>query len=134
MAVSLAVCLGIGFVNGYLVVRTGLPSFIITLATFLDAAGPQPGPHQGHHRHRVGQRHRRGAVLRRAARRSSPRQVTLFGQTFYIAILWWVVFTIVASYLLLRTRFGNWIFAVGGDENASRNVGVPADGRPSRCS
>jgi simple sugar transport system permease protein len=125
MAVSLAVCLSIGFLNGYLVVRTGLPSFIITLATFLALQGlnlgitkvvtgtvqvsgidDEPyfaGPH---------------AIL--------ATQVTLFGQRFYIAILWWVVFTVAASYLLLRTRFGNWIFAVGGDDSASRNVGVPA--------
>jgi simple sugar transport system permease protein len=30
-----------------------------------------------------------------------------------------------ASLLLARTQFGNWIFAVGGDANAARNVGVP---------
>jgi len=29
--------------------------------------------------------------------------------------------------VLLRTRFGNWIFAVGGDEKAARNVGVPVN-------
>ena len=29
--------------------------------------------------------------------------------------------------MLLRTRFGNWIFAVGGDEKAARNVGVPVN-------
>ena len=39
LAVSLAVCLAIGFINGYLVVRTGLPSFIITLAMFLALQG-----------------------------------------------------------------------------------------------
>jgi simple sugar transport system permease protein len=33
--------------------------------------------------------------------------------------------TALATWVLLRTRFGNWIFAVGGDENAARNVGVP---------
>ena len=39
MLVSLVVCLGLGFLNGYLVIRTGLPSFIITLATFLMIQG-----------------------------------------------------------------------------------------------
>jgi simple sugar transport system permease protein len=33
--------------------------------------------------------------------------------------------TALATWILLRTRFGNWIFAVGGDETAARNVGVP---------
>ena len=27
--------------------------------------------------------------------------------------------------MLLRTTFGNWIFGVGGDVNAARNIGVP---------
>ena len=51
--VSLAVCLAIGFLNGYLVIRTGLPSFIITLASFLMLQGLNLGADQAHHRHRV---------------------------------------------------------------------------------
>src|SRR4051794_26266159 len=125
MLVSLLVCLGLGFLNGYLVIRTGLPSFIITLSTFLMIQGLNLGitklitntvsvggidqePYYG------------------GPEKLFASQVTLFGQKYYIAILWWIVFTIVASYVLLRTRFGNWIFAVGGDETSSRNVGVPA--------
>jgi simple sugar transport system permease protein len=42
-----------------------------------------------------------------------------------ISILWWVGLTLLATWVLLRTRLGNWIFAVGGDESAARNVGVP---------
>jgi simple sugar transport system permease protein len=40
-------------------------------------------------------------------------------------IIWWLVLAVVASFVLARTRFGNWIFAVGGDANAAKNVGVP---------
>jgi simple sugar transport system permease protein len=39
--------------------------------------------------------------------------------------VWWIVFTIFATWLLTRTAFGNWIFASGGDANAARNAGVP---------
>ncbi len=42
-----------------------------------------------------------------------------------VSILWWLGLTAVATWILLHTRFGNWIFAVGGDANAARNVGVP---------
>ena len=35
--------------------------------------------------------------------------------------------TIVCTWLLSRTKFGNWIFASGGDQNAARNTGVPVD-------
>ena len=30
-----------------------------------------------------------------------------------------------ATWILLKTRFGNWIFASGGDANGARNAGVP---------
>ena len=47
------------------------------------------------------------------------------GSTFRISILWWIVATAGASLLLLRTRFGSWIFSVGGNKDAARSVGVP---------
>jgi ribose/xylose/arabinose/galactoside ABC-type transport system permease subunit len=47
------------------------------------------------------------------------------GATFRISILWWIVATAGASLLLLRTRFGSWIFSVGGNKDAARSVGVP---------
>jgi simple sugar transport system permease protein len=40
-------------------------------------------------------------------------------------VIWWVLITARATGTLARTRFGNWIFGVGGDANAARNVGVP---------
>jgi simple sugar transport system permease protein len=45
---------------------------------------------------------------------------------FRIGILWFFGFTLLATLLLGRTKFGSWIFAVGGNKQASRQVGVPA--------
>jgi len=42
-----------------------------------------------------------------------------------VSVIWWLVLTAIATWVLLNTRFGNWIFAAGGDPNAARNVGVP---------
>lgn len=42
-----------------------------------------------------------------------------------VEIIWFLVFAIAATYLLLRTPAGNWIFAAGGDKNAASNSGVP---------
>ncbi|WP_313618368.1 ABC transporter permease [Agrobacterium sp.] len=42
-----------------------------------------------------------------------------------VEILWFIGFAIVATYVLLRTPFGNWIFATGGDSLAAQNSGVP---------
>lgn len=41
------------------------------------------------------------------------------------AVYWWVGLTAIGAWVLFRTRFGNWIFGVGGDVNAARNAGVP---------
>lgn len=42
-----------------------------------------------------------------------------------MSIVWWLGLTAIGSWVLTRTRFGNWIFASGGDVNAARNMGVP---------
>src|SRR5207244_4721131 len=44
---------------------------------------------------------------------------------FAIRVFWWIALTAIATWVLTRTRVGNWIFAVGGDKVAARNVGVP---------
>jgi simple sugar transport system permease protein len=49
----------------------------------------------------------------------------LFGANFSGTIVWWLVLTGIGSWILLRTRFGNWITGVGGNLQAARNVGVP---------
>jgi len=40
-------------------------------------------------------------------------------------IVWWIGLAVVGSFVLMRTRLGNWIFAAGGDETAAKNMGVP---------
>jgi simple sugar transport system permease protein len=117
--------LAIGFFNGFLVTRTGLPSFIITLGTFLMLQGLNLGL----------TKYFTGTVTASgiaavpgydSAKAVFASTFTLVGVPFRIAILWWVLVTAVATWVLLRTRFGNWVFATGGDEVAARNVGVPA--------
>lgn len=126
VVVSLALSLGIGLLNGYLVVRTGLPSFIITLASFLMLQGLNLGVTklvtntvQVNNFDQVPGYGVLHAVL--------ASTVTIAGAQFQVAIGWWVLVTAVGSYALLKTRFGNWIFATGGDRTASTNVGVPVN-------
>ena len=49
------------------------------------------------------------------------------GSNFRVSVLWWILITAIAAYTLARTRYGNWIFAVGGNKDAARAIGVPAD-------
>ncbi|KQQ09582.1 MULTISPECIES: ABC transporter permease [Rathayibacter] len=122
--VSLVVCLGVGALNGVLVMKTGLPSFIVTLGTFFALAGIDLAVTKLI----TGQVAIQGMTQVPAYDSIQP----LFGAslqigngTFYISVLWWFVVTAVATWLLLRTRAGNWVFAVGGALNSSRQVGVP---------
>ena len=46
---------------------------------------------------------------------------------FRMSIFWWLFFTAVGSFVLTKTKYGNWVFAVGGNKDAARAVGVPAD-------
>ncbi len=43
----------------------------------------------------------------------------------YASVFWWIAVTVIATWVLLRTRTGNWIFAVGGAQLSARQIGVP---------
>ena len=45
---------------------------------------------------------------------------------FSIRIVWFVAFVVVMSYVLRSTPFGSWVYAVGGNKEAARQIGVPA--------
>ncbi|MFD1930196.1 MULTISPECIES: ABC transporter permease [Nonomuraea] len=123
MLVGLVVALAVGFANGLIVTRTRLPSFIVTLGTFLMLQGINLGV----------TKMITGTVqvsgLRKAPGFESARVVfggTIGDSGFRVAIIWWILVTAVATWVLMRSRAGNWIFAVGGNEQAARAVGVPA--------
>ncbi|MFD4674567.1 ABC transporter permease [Lentzea sp. NPDC058450] len=124
LLVSLAFALAVGALNGWLVMRTGLPSFIVTLGSFLALQGLNLGI----------TRLVTGSVQVSGMRETAGYESAGFlfastfqigGTSFYVSIIWWVLFTVVASTLLMRTKFGNWIFAIGGAAQSSRAVGVP---------
>jgi simple sugar transport system permease protein len=121
---ALALMLLIGFINGLLVVTTGIPSFLVTLSTFFMLQGINLG------------------VTKLLTGTVSTRNVSdidgfdslraIFASSFdvgpatiRVTVLWWLFFVIVATWVLLRTRLGNWIFAAGGNAASARAVGVP---------
>ena len=112
----------VGFINGYMVVRTGLPSFIVTLATFFVLQGVNLGVTK-----QITGTVRVAGLLEVGGFETAK---DIFGGSFStydfrISFLWWIAITILATWILARTRVGNWIFGVGGDAVAARNVGVP---------
>jgi simple sugar transport system permease protein len=124
MLVAVAFALLIGFLNGELVLRTGLPSFIVTLASLYIIRGATIGTTR-----LLTGRTQIGGLNQAAGYDSAhalfATQIPFAGANWPISIAWWIVVAALATWILLRTQFGNWIYGVGGNAEASRNVGVP---------
>jgi simple sugar transport system permease protein len=125
--VSLVVALAIGALNGYLVVRTGIPSFLVTLGTFLMLQGLNLAI----------TKLITGNVATASiadmdgfdsAKAVFASDVDLGFVSVRISVIWWLVFVLIATWVLLRTHVGNWIFSVGGASQSARAVGVPVRG------
>ncbi len=126
IGLTFVVALGLGAVNGVLVIRTGLPSFIVTLATQLILRGLTIAL----------TRSITGLTIVSLSQdnQSNPAMQIFSADLFAIdtghfkiELIWWLVVVVIASWVLLRTRFGNWIYAVGGSAQAARYVGVPVN-------
>jgi simple sugar transport system permease protein len=122
MAIVLVFGLAIGFVNGLTVVRTKLPSFIVTLATFFVLQGLNS----------AGTLKLTGttAIQNIDSASGFDSAHSFFASdlthwSYKVKVLWWIGLTLVGAWLLAKTRFGNWIYSAGGDPTAARNVGVP---------
>jgi simple sugar transport system permease protein len=121
---SLVIALAIGFLNGYLVVKTGIPSFLITLATFFALRGINLGTTKAV-TGTVATDNASGLDGFAFAKTIFASDVPLGFMTVKVTVLWWLLFTAIGTWVLLRTRVGNWIFAVGGNAASARAVGVP---------
>ena len=124
--VALVLLLLIGFINGYLVVKTGIPSFLVTLGTFFVLQGANLGVTKA----------LTGAVATpnisdidgfATLRTIFASAFEVGSVTLRITVLWWFIFVALATWVLLRTRVGNWIYAVGGNAASARAVGVPVN-------
>jgi simple sugar transport system permease protein len=124
VVVSLVVALAIGAGNGYLLIKTRLPSFLVTLGTFFMLTGLNLAV----------TRQVSGGVATRnisdldgfsSAAAVFASEFTVLGVTIRITLVWWLLLAVLATWVLLRTHVGNWIFAVGGADASARAVGVP---------
>jgi simple sugar transport system permease protein len=121
---SLAVALTVGLVNGLLVVTTGVHSFLVTLGTFLVLQGATlVGAQTISNETRVSTLI--GAEGWTSATAVFDSSVRMGIGRFHSSLLWWLALTVLASWALWRTRFGNAVFASGGARTAAREMGVP---------
>lgn len=126
--ISLAIALFIGLINGILVMRTGLPSFIVTLGTFFVLQGVNLAGTKA----LIGQVAIQGLSnvpyydqAKAVFGASIDINGDAAGGALRISVFWWLAVTALATWILLRTRVGNWVFAVGGAQTSARQVGVP---------
>ncbi|TPJ40510.1 ABC transporter permease [Mesorhizobium sp. B2-5-13] len=114
---ALGLGLAVGLLNGLLVTRTTIPSLIITIGTMFLTMGLTLG-----------------LTVKIAGSTGvslvpEPLTKAIFGDylggMFQVTILWWVVFVIGLFWLLHISPMGNWIYALGGDKESARNVGIP---------
>jgi simple sugar transport system permease protein len=124
VVLGLIFSLGVGFINGWLLTKTKLSSFIVTLATFFMLTGLNLG---------VTRMLTGGVASPSIARWPGfdsaaavfASSIPIFGVHVKITVVYWIVLVAVATWILRRTRVGNWIFASGGAPDSARAVGVP---------
>ena len=111
LLVGIAVGCAAGFVNALPVVRLNLPPFITTLAMLQIARGlafilshGQPVPIASNAFNAIGT----GALFDRIP----------------WAVLWMLAIVAIFAVVLTRTRFGRYVFALGGNEEAARLAGI----------
>jgi simple sugar transport system permease protein len=116
---ALAIGALVGFINGLLVIRTAVPSFIVTLGTLFAVAGLTLGL---------------SVILTgttSVAIKAGPEAKFLLGQfiggAFQVTIFWWIAAAIIFGFILHYSHYGNWILAMGGDKVSARNAGIPTE-------
>jgi simple sugar transport system permease protein len=116
---ALAIGALVGFINGQLVNRTAVPSFIVTLGTLFAVAGLTLGL---------------SVILTgttSVAIKGGPVAKFLLGQfiggSYQVTILWWIADALIFGFILHYSPYGNWILAMGGDKVSARNAGIPTE-------
>jgi simple sugar transport system permease protein len=120
VATALGFAVIVGLVNGYMVIRTAVPSLIVTLGSLFAVQGIVLG-------------------LTVLITKSTSVALTVTGPAkalfgdFVLGgqvqamVMWWLVVTATYVYFVHFSRFGNWIFAMGGDKVSARNAGIPTE-------
>jgi simple sugar transport system permease protein len=142
-AITLAMTLSIGWVIGAIVVKSGLSSFIVTLAFLFFLRGTTEVAYRLINKSTqisglpdfketswfadilggevFGWFYDIWFMLGGNINRREEQWVTGFDARF----LWWIVIAGIAWFILSRTQLGNWIYATGDNKDAARANGVP---------
>lgn len=120
MGLGFAFAALIGAVNGLVVVRLAIPSFLVTLGMMFVLRGLGLAV----------------SLIVAGTTQVYGLKAKLAGDFLYplfvgnplglpVAFYWWIGLALLAAHILGNTRFGNWILASGGDADAAAKMGVP---------
>lgn len=117
MPIALAFASLLGFINGVIVVKARINAFIVTLGTMFVYRGMLIAWTGG---------------FPITVDIPSEFRAVLVGPIdalggFRMSVVWFLAIVVAATFLLIRTRLGNWIQATGQNPSAARNLGVPVD-------
>ncbi|WP_423065352.1 ABC transporter permease [Devosia sp. CN2-171] len=109
----------VGLINGLMVVRTAVPSLIVTLGSLFAVQGMVLGL---------------SVFITKStsvALKTEGLAKMLFGDFVFgqlqVMVIWWLVATAAYVYFIHFSKFGNWVFAMGGDKVSARNAGIPTE-------
>ncbi len=116
LVIALLIAVIIGFVNGWLVTKLKISSFLVTLGMLLIVRGVAlyitDGFPQG------------------TWNASSPLmqiivgEISIGGIRIYASLLWFILFAAILTYVLTQSKAGNWIQAAGGNPVSASACGV----------
>ena len=119
LLIGLLVCIAIGAINGLIVTKIGISSFLVTLSMLLIVRGSALYITQGFPLKSWDQ---------------PGFFVTLLAGSFdlgpfklYVSLWWFIALSLLGAYVLNYAKLGNWISAIGSNRNAAVARGVPAD-------
>jgi len=110
----------VGLINGIMVVRTAVPSLIVTLGSLFAVQGVVLGL-------TVLITKSTSVALATDGAAKALFGDFIFGGQMQVMVIWWLIATALYIFFVHFSRFGNWIFAMGGDKTSARNAGIPTN-------
>jgi simple sugar transport system permease protein len=120
VAVAMTFGLIVGVINGIMVIRTAVPSLIVTLGSLFAVQGIVLGL-------TVLITKSTSVALKTEGSAKALFGDFMMGSQLQAMVGWWLVVTLAYVYFVHFSRFGNWIFAMGGDKVSARNAGIPTE-------
>jgi ribose transport system permease protein len=113
-ALSMLLCCGFGVLNGELTSRVKMPSYVATLGTMLICRGIAQIANRNYDTGFIGQE------------AETFRGILYYGRFLGVYDIVWISFAIwgLVMFVLMKTRTGRYMYAIGNNLNASRLSGI----------